>query len=164
MPKKTVTLWTDAYRSDSFILTQSFDDALARRDGPELTRIFLLVGGLIRQLLETLRRKYGGRLTMGTRKLNSWKGMLPADVMADLRNTAEIDGDWIRRAQVKIKVAGLSKKAQNIAKRAVKALRKDLRHYIKDGRRWMNKRWPGWWTPSVEQYFENVLKGISDET
>jgi hypothetical protein len=164
MPKKNTILWTDIYREDSRLLAQLFDEALERRDGPELTRVFLLVGGLIRQLLETLRRKYGGRLTMGTRKRYSWKGLLPAEVMADLRNTAEIDGDWIKRAKVKIKIAGLSKRAQNIAKRAVKALRSELRHRIRDGRKWMHDRWPGWWTPDIERYFENVLKGISDET
>jgi hypothetical protein len=148
---------TETYRYQSFLLTQAFDEALDRRDGLKLTEIFFLVADLISQLIKTLKRKYGGHSTMGAKDKYSWNAWLPAEVMADLKNAAEIDGDWIRRAKTKLKIRKLSKKAQSLAQLAVKALEQDLRTRIRDGRKWMNDRWPGWWTPEVAQYFHEWL-------
>lgn len=156
MRKRRSILSTDLYRQDSLFLAQAFDQALERRDGRELTQILIMASDLIRQLLKTLKSKYGGHISMGARK-SKWDGWLPQDVMADLRNAVEIDGEWVKRAKITIKVPGLSKGARNIAKDATKRLERYLRERIRSGRKWINDRWPGWWTPDVEGYFEDWL-------
>jgi len=149
----------EVYRHDSMVLAHMFDKALEDRDGKELSRILIQAAALMRQLLKALKAKYTKRFySMGARKPKyTWEGWLPADVMADLRNTMGVQEDWISRANIKIKLPGLSKKAKALARSAVKAVEKDLRVRIRDGRKWINDRWPGWWTPQVEEDFGDWL-------
>jgi hypothetical protein len=155
MTKKRILLSTEVYRQDSLFLVQEFDEALARGDWRELARIFGLATGLFRELLKALKSKYGNRPQMSAKKRHSWEGWLPAEVMGDLRNAKEIQEDWINR--VKEKVPRLSAKAQREARSALRKVEQDLRARVRDGRKWINKRWPGWWTPQVESDFSDWL-------
>lgn len=75
--------------------------------------------------------------------------------MGDLRNAKEIEEDWVIRA--KEKVPKLSKKAQREAKKSLKKVEQELRARVRAGKKWINERWPGWWTPDVERDFKDWL-------
>lgn len=149
---------TDLYRYDSHALAQAFDEALERGDVAELSEILIGASVLMSELTKTLDLKYGKTSRsggLGASRRYTWKGWLPSEVMADLKNAKQIQGDWIERIEVKL--PDLSKKATAIAKREHRKFTKKLRGRIKAGRQWVNARWPGWWTVEVEDYFHEWL-------
>jgi len=92
---------------------------------------------------------------MRSRGRYSWKDWLPADVMGDLRNARELEGDWVSRE--KERVPKLSGKGRREARLALKRAERDLRARIRAGKKWITQRWPGWWTPEVQKDFEEWL-------